>query len=86
MRRAYASTKPVAGAVASALWAFALRTARMLKREVPRLTRLFLAEIHDRNVRHGDEPGVGRAHRRANDYAFQQPVGRGRNVGPTANR
>ena len=49
-----------------------------------RLTQLALAEIHDRNLHHGDEPGVGRAHRRANDYAFavQQPLGRGRNVGP----
>ena len=86
MRRAYATAEPIVAAIAAALWALALRTARMLRREVPRLTRNFLAEVHDRNVHHGDEPGVGRAHRRANEYAFQQPVGRGRNVGPIRSR
>jgi len=50
-----------------------------------RLAEIALAEIHDRNAHHGDEPGVGRTHRRPNEYAFaaQQPLGRGRNVGPT---
>ena len=86
MRRVYASTKSVAIPVAAALWALTLRAARTLRREVPRLARLVLAEVHDRNERHGDEPGVGRAHRRANEYAFQQPVGRGRNVGPIRSR
>jgi len=73
---------------AAASWSLALWVARTLRREVPRLTRIALAEIHDRNVRHGEEPGLARAHRRANNYAFgvQQPLGRGRNVGPTRSR
>ena len=77
-----------ARAVAAAVWALALWVAQTVRREVPRLTQLALAEIHDRNRDHGEEPGVGRAHRRANDYAFavQQPLGRGRNVGPTRKR
>jgi hypothetical protein len=76
------------GAVIAALWALTLRIARTLRHEGSRLTRLALAEIHDRNLHHGEEPGIGRAHRRANDYAFavQQPLGRGRNVGPTRSR
>jgi hypothetical protein len=57
-------------AALAAFWALALWVARTLRREVPRLTQLALAEIHDRNVHHGDEPGVGRAHRRANTYDY----------------
>jgi hypothetical protein len=78
---------PAVREAASTLWTLALWIAAQLRREVPRLTRLALAEIHDRNVHHGAEPGVGRAHRRPNEYAFvQQPLGRGRNVGPTRTR
>jgi hypothetical protein len=57
--------------VVATVWAYARSVARTLRREVPRLTHLTLAEIHDRNVRHGDEPGVGRAHRRANEYDYR---------------
>lgn len=77
-RHAVGTATPVVAettrAVAATVWAHAKR-----------LTQLALAEIRDRNLNHGDEPGVGRAHRRANDYIFaaQQPLGRGRNVGPT---
>jgi hypothetical protein len=77
-----------AGAAAAAVWALTLWVAQTLRREVPRLTQLALAEIHDRNLHHSEEPSVGRAHRRPNDYAFavQQPLGRGRKVGPTRRR
>jgi hypothetical protein len=57
--------------VAAALLGLALWVTRTLRREVPRLTRIALAEIHDRNVHHGEEPGVGRAHRRANEYDYR---------------
>lgn len=78
---------PLVRRTAVGLWALARGTAALLRREVPRLTRLALAEIHDRNARHGAEPSVGRAHRKPNEYAFvQQPLGRGRNVGPTRTR
>jgi hypothetical protein len=60
-----------ARAVVAAVWALALWVARTLRREVPRLTQLALSEIHDRNIRHGAEPGVGRAHRRANEYDYR---------------
>jgi hypothetical protein len=88
MRRAYGTATPVvvkcARATAVTLAVFAHWIARTLRREIPRLREFLLAEIHDRNLNHGDEPGVGRTHRRANEYAFaaQQPLGRGRNVGP----
>jgi hypothetical protein len=91
-RAAVDATAPVvvayARAAAAAVWALTLWVARTLRREVPRLMQLALAEIHNRNHDHGEEPGVGRAHRRANDYAFavQQPLGRGRNVGPRRRR
>jgi hypothetical protein len=58
-------------AAIAALWALILWVARTLRREVPRLTRIALAEIHDRNVHHGEEPGIGRAHRRANEYDYR---------------
>ena len=81
-RRQHAA--PAARRLAAAGGALARRIVARLRRDVPLLTRHVLAEIHDRNVRHGGEPTVGRAHRRANEYAFvQQPLGRGRNVGPT---
>lgn len=88
IRRATTAAKPVVVSVALAVRAFARWLAATLRREVPRLVELFLAEIRDRNVHHGDEPGVGKAHRRANGYGFaaQQPLGRGRNVGPTRRR
>ena len=86
LRRAYAAVRPLATAVIAAVWGLALWLAATLRREVPRLTHLAADEIRDRNIHHGDEPGVGRAHRRANDYTFQQPLTRGRNVGPTTNR
>jgi hypothetical protein len=74
VRRAYAAVAPVvASAVVSVvafLWALTLRLAAYLRREVPRLARLAAADIHDRNVHHGAEPGVGRAHRRPNEYDF----------------
>lgn len=70
IRRVYAAAKPPMIAAMAALWALVLWTGRTLRREVPRLTRLALAEIHDRNVHHGDEPGVGRAHRRPNEYDY----------------
>jgi hypothetical protein len=86
-RRTAEVVVPVARYAAAELWTFLCWAAAELRREVPRLTRLALGEIRDRNVNHGAEPGVGRAHRRANDYAFaQQPLGRGRNVGPTRTR
>ena len=59
------------GAALAALWALTLWAARKLRREARRLTQLALAEIHDRNVHHGEEPGVGRAHRRANEYDYR---------------
>lgn len=55
----------------AALWAVTLWVTRTLRREVPRLAQLALAEIHDRNVHHGEEPGIGRAHRRANEYDYR---------------
>jgi hypothetical protein len=70
VRRAHAAAKPVALAAAAAVRALAVRLARTLQREVPRLVDRVLAEIHDRNVHHGDEPGVGRAHRRPNEYDY----------------
>jgi len=70
LRRAYAAARPVAIAAAAALGALALWIAETLRREVPRLTRLLLAEIHDRNVHHGAEPGVGREHRKPNVYDY----------------
>ena len=74
-RRAVATATPVVvasvRAVASAGWALVLWIARTLRREVPRLTQRALAEIHDRNLHHGEEPGVGRAHRRANEYDYR---------------
>lgn len=86
-RRSADVAVPVARRVGAELWALALWVAAWLRREVPRLTRLALAEIHDRNAHHGAEPSVGRAHRRPNEYAFvQQPLGRGRNVRPTRRR
>lgn len=77
VRRGIETATPVVVAYSQGVWALTLR-----------LTQLALAEIHDRNHDHGEEPGVGRAHRRANDYAYavQQPLGRGRNVGPTRKR
>jgi hypothetical protein len=81
VRRGLETATPVVAektrVVATTVWALTLR-----------LTELALAEIHDRNLHHGEEPGVGRAHRRPNEYAFgvQQPLGRGRNVGPTRKR
>lgn len=85
MRRASRAAARYVRRTTDALWAFARWVARTLRREVPRVTQLLLAEIHDRNVHHGEEPSVGRAHRRANDYTFaaQQPLGRGRKVRPT---
>lgn len=77
------TAKPVAVAIAAAIRDLALSLAATLRREVPRLTRMLVAEIRERNANHGPEPSVRRAHRRANDYVFQQPLGRGRNVGPT---
>jgi len=71
LRRTYAAARPVAIAAARALYALALWMAATLRREVPRLTRLLLAEIHDRNVHHGAEPGVGRAHRKPNVYDYK---------------
>ena len=88
VRHAYKATTPVvvrcARVAAATMLVFAHWIALTLRREVPRVTRFLLAEIHDRNAHHGDEPGVARTHRRPNEYAFaaQQPVGRGRNVGP----
>ena len=89
VRRAYGTATPAvvqrARVVTAALSAFAAWIVATVRREVPRLKQFVLAEIHDRNAHHGDEPGVGRTHRRANEYAFaaQQPLGRGRKVGPT---
>jgi hypothetical protein len=65
MIAAYAAT------AATAAWALTLWVARTLRREVPRLTQLALAEIHDRNLHHGAEPSIGRAHRRANEYDYR---------------
>jgi hypothetical protein len=74
-RRAVRAATPVVAAYAraagAAAWALALWIARTLRREVPRLMQLALAEIHDRNVHHGEEPSVGRAHRRANEYDYR---------------
>jgi hypothetical protein len=75
VRAGVAAAMPVvvasARTVAAALLGLALWVTRTLRREVPRLTRIALAEIHDRNVHHGEEPGVGRAHRRANEYDYR---------------
>lgn len=71
LRRAYTAARPVAVAAAHALYALALWIEATLRREVPRLTRLLLAEIHDRNVHHGAEPGVGRTHRKPNVYDYK---------------
>jgi hypothetical protein len=71
MRRAYGAAKPVAISIAVALRSFALWLAATLRREVPRLTRLLLAEIHDRNAHHREEPSVARAHRKANAYDYR---------------
>lgn len=88
IRRATTVTKSGASSIALALRTFTLWLAATVRREAPRLVELLLAEIHDRNAHHGDEPGVGKAHRRANGYRFaaQQPLGRARNVGPTRMR
>ncbi|HEY2073688.1 MAG TPA: hypothetical protein VGG88_08945 [Gaiellaceae bacterium] len=91
MKRAYATAKPLALTVAAALVGFIEWLVATVRREVPRLVAFLLAEIHDRNLHHGEEPSVARTHRRANDYDYglntrsnQQPLGRGRNVGPTS--
>ena len=85
LRGAYSAVARSTRRAGDAVWALARWISRTLRREVPHVTQLLLAEIHDRNVHHGEEPTVGRAHRRANEYAFavQQPLGRGRNVRPT---
>jgi len=85
MRRASRTAAPYVLRTTEALWAFARWVARTLRREIPHVARLLLAEIQDRNAHHGEEPTVARAHRRANEYAFavQQRLGRGRNVRPT---
>lgn len=83
-RRTTSVVVPAVRRAANVLWRLTCWVVARLRRDVPRLTRLTLAEIRDRNERHGAEPTVGRAHRRPNEYAFvQQPLGRGRNVGPT---
>jgi hypothetical protein len=69
-RRTYAATKPIAISIAVALRALAMWAAATLRREVPRLTQLLLAEIHDRNEHHGEEPSVARAHRNPNKYDY----------------
>lgn len=70
-RSAYETAKPVAVAAAAALRRLALWLGATLRREVPRLTGMLVAEIRDRNAHHGDEPSVGRAHRKANQYDFR---------------
>lgn len=74
VRRSYAAVAPVVAAyarqMAAALAALARVTVRTVRREVPRLVDFLLTEIHDRNANHGDEPSVGRAHRRANEYDY----------------
>ena len=86
-QRAVRRSANVVAAASVESWMLVCRLAAHLLREVTRLTRLALAEIHDRNEHHGPEPSVRRAHRRPNDYVFaQQPLGRGRNVGPTGTR
>ena len=70
IRRAYAGAKPIVLAAVAAL-ADAIRwLVATLRREVPRLVDFTLTEIHDRNARHGDEPSVARAHRKANEYDY----------------
>lgn len=70
LRRTYATAKPLALAVVAALAAWTHRAVATLRREVPRLVDLLLAEIHDRNTHHGAEPGVGREHRKPNRYDY----------------
>ncbi|HKT45454.1 MAG TPA: hypothetical protein VJQ85_11680 [Gaiellaceae bacterium] len=70
LRRAYATVRPLALAVAATLVASSRWAVATLRREVPRLVDFLLAEIHDRNLHHGAEPGVGRAHRKPNDYGY----------------
>ncbi|MGH2999581.1 MAG: hypothetical protein ACRDNM_09795 [Gaiellaceae bacterium] len=71
MKRAYATAKPLAIAVAAALVAATRWLVVTLRREVPRFVDFLLTEIHDRNARHGDEPSVARTHRKANDYDYR---------------
>jgi hypothetical protein len=69
-RRALVAAKPAGLTAAAALSALARWIAAELRVHVPRLARRALAEIHDRNVHHGDEPSIGRAHRRPNEYDY----------------
>ncbi|HEY2542053.1 MAG TPA: hypothetical protein VGH92_03275 [Gaiellaceae bacterium] len=74
LRHGYETAAPVvvdvAHRTAAAIMAMTRWLVSTLRREVPRLVRFLLAEIHDRNQHHGAEPGIGRAHRRANDYDY----------------
>jgi hypothetical protein len=70
LRSAYVTAKPIALAAIATLAAWTRWIVATLRREVPRLVDLLLAEIHDRNLHHGAEPGVGRAHRKPNDYDY----------------
>ncbi|MBV8480538.1 MAG: hypothetical protein JOY72_09565 [Actinobacteria bacterium] len=76
------------GRAAAVAWALALQVAHWLEREVPPLVERIRREIAARN-RLRTAPTTRRTHRAANRYAFaldQQPLGRGRNVGPTRTR
>jgi hypothetical protein len=68
--KAWTAAKPVVVAAVATLWALTQWIARTRRREATRFTEFLLAEIHDRNLHHGDEPGVGRAHRRPNEYDY----------------
>lgn len=70
LRSAYLTAKPLALAAIATLAAWTRLAVATLRREVPRIVDLVLAEIHDRNLHHGAEPGVGRAHRKANAYDY----------------
>lgn len=74
IRRGYATAATVVAAVAERTATLLLALTRWivatLRREVPRLVQFLLAEIHDRNEHHGDEPSVARTHRKANAYDY----------------
>ena len=82
------TTGAALGRAASFAWALVLLAVDWLEREVPPLVARIRAEIAARN-RLRTAPTTRRTHRAANRYAFaldQQPLGRGRNVGPTRTR
>ena len=88
LARRHEHARPAARHTSAAVQRAGAVTWAFLEREVPPLVARIRAEIAARN-RLRTAPTTRRTHRAANRYAFaldQQPLGRGRNVGPTRMR